>query len=64
MKHLIRGAALAPLVALAACGGVLQTHETAPVVYALSAPAPARAAAARWLTPTTSCTPSSASSAG
>jgi cholesterol transport system auxiliary component len=45
MKHLIRCAALAPLVALAACGGVLQTHETAPVVYALAAPAVAKAPA-------------------
>jgi cholesterol transport system auxiliary component len=46
MKHLIRWPVLALVVALAACSGIFQTHETAPVVYTLRAAAPAAAPAA------------------
>ncbi len=51
MKHLIAWPALAALAALAGCGGLLQTHEAAPVVYTLHAvpPPPAPAAVAATL---------------
>ena len=51
MRHPIRWPALAALAALAGCGGLLQTHEAAPVVYTLHAvpPPPAPAAVAATL---------------